>query len=179
MIMKKTIGLFAVLAAFVVPSVAHADPVKVGGDFSLGVPSGLGVGVAVQPGVSWLRAGLSFQDNYVSPGGKASVVWSPIKFPVFPELQLDAAFFAREQLPFAINGTKNLNLQYNYGDLMLNLGVGNRDKAMFLLSGGASYIDANVGGLGASAHISNAFFSNPDFRGFIPSARLGVVVFFN
>ena len=177
--MKKLFGMVSLITAVSMASIANADPVKVGGDFSLGVPSGLGVGVAIQPGVSWLRTGLSFQDNYISPGGKVSIVWSPIHTVVFPELQLDAGFFAREQLPFAINGSKSLNLAYNYGDLMLNLGVGNRDKAMFLVSGGASYIDASIGGIGALVHLSNAFFSNPDFRGFIPSGRIGVIVFFN
>ena len=177
--MKKSIGLFAVIACLVVPVTASADPIKIGMGMDLGVPDGLGIGVTAQPWTHYLRLGVSFQDNYISPGMRGSVSFTPIKFPVFPELEIAGGWFARETIPFSLGSVSNLNLQYSYADFLFGIGFGNRDKAMFLLSGGASYIDANIGNIGQSVHLSNALFSNPTFTGWIPSGKLGFVAFFN
>jgi len=125
-----------------------------------------------------LRLGLSFQENVVAPGGRASVVLTPFKWVVAPELEVDGGVFARETLPFAINGSKSLNLQYDYANFLVGVAFGNRNKAQFTISGGASYIAANLGGLSQSAHVSGFSIGNPSFDGFIPTGKLGVVFFF-
>src|ERR1022692_25426 len=105
--MKKSIGLFAVIASLVVPVTASADPIKIGMGMDLGVPDGAGIGVAVQPFTHLFRLGVSFQDNYVSPGVRGSVVFDPIKFPVAPQLEVDAGWFSRQNLPFSISSVSN------------------------------------------------------------------------
>lgn len=176
--LKKSVSILSLIAACIIPSVASADPINVGGSIDLSVPDGLGVGVAVQPWTQYFRVGASLQDNYISPGLRASVAFTPIKFPIFPELEIACGWFSRQNIPFSINGVSNLNLQYNYADFLFGIGFGNRDRAMLLLSGGVSFIDANMGNIGPSIHISNAYFDNPTFKGWVPSAKLGTVFFF-
>lgn len=175
--MKTLISAVSLITVLAMSSSAKADPIRVGGSVDLGLPSGLGVGVVVAPKVDWLHLGGSLRFNGISPGVEGSVVLSPIHYVVSPQFEFDAGAFFRENMPFNIDNDK-FNLQYNYANFMLGLALGNRDKTQFVLSGGAAYIDANIGGLGQASHISNAFFSNPDFHGWTPAAKLAVVFLF-
>lgn len=176
--MKKLMFAALSMGAIAITDAASADPVRAGMDVDLGVASGLGVGGVVEPGLKWLRLGASFQENYVAPGLKGSVVLSPIKFPVFPELQLDMGGFFRETLPFAVDGY-HFNAAYTYQDIMLNVGFGNRDSAFFFVSGGIQHLDASLGGLPQDNHITNSLFQNPSYHGWLPAGRLGFAIYFN
>ena len=173
--MKKLIGL--VLGMLIIPSVASAEW-SLGPEFSLGAPDGAGVGLMANPGLPWLKVGASFQDNYLSPGARASVSLTPVKFPVYPELRFDGGFFARENIPFAINGNKSLNVQYDYLNLQLGLCFGNRNGVSFALYGGMSYLAVNVGNIQSALNVSGVSLGNPSFDGFVPSAKMALTVLF-
>lgn len=185
--MNKLLCSVLTLAFVGVSSVASAQEttpnnhqVRVGFGADLGVPSGIGVGLIVHPAVDWLSLDVSFQENILSPGGRASVRLDPLA--VLPRLPfgvfIDGQYgiFGRGVIP---GKSSNLpSIGYQYVNTYLGLRFGRANGFYWFIEGGPSYLDINSSGFSNLVSKSNGFsVGNPTVTGWItPTALTGFSV---
>jgi hypothetical protein len=113
--------------------------------FSIGVPSGLALGLVGRiPKINFLKLELDGTYNGLAPGMKGSLTFDPIKFPIAPTLTVDAGGNWGGQVPGATNSP---TISYQYADALLGLEMGSRDAFRFYLRGGLTHVWANASGL--------------------------------
>lgn len=176
--MKKLIGAITVILALAgMSGEAKADPFRIGTALDVGAPDGATLGVVVRPWCNWVKLGVSGAYNYISPfGGRLSATFDPIKFPIAPQLEVDGGIFERGTIT-QLSGDPSL--QYDYLDLLLGLGFGNRDGFRFVFSGGMSHLWLNVGNFNQVVNVAPGItLGNPSASVWVPAGKLGIVWLF-
>lgn len=163
----------------------RADHPYVGLQFDAAFPDGIGAGLVFMP-TSFLRLHVSAVSNGVGLGGRIGVsVHAFPTWPVRPLLAVDGAYVFGGTAQWALQLIPNLALQsalsnVNVGlvDVHAGLELGSKHVAL-VLRGGVSWLDVDLGG--HSLDLGNGVSVNATgtrLRGFIPSARLGLLFCF-
>lgn len=176
--MKKfLIGAMAALSLSVAGNaLADDNSLKAGMSFDLGVPSGVALGVLVRPPyIPWVKAGLSITGT-LNVGLRGTLLIDPIKFPIAPVASLDLG----HQFPFAVPGVNNSpKVDFTYEDVLGGLAIGKRDGFRFMLFAGMSHLDGIAHNFQGVLPATNGLtVSDPNFSGWVPSARLGFSTLF-
>lgn len=150
-----------------------------------GLPDGLGASLSVMP-LSFLRVSLGGLTNGVGAGVRLGVTLLAFpRWPVRPLVSVDGGYVFGGHAPWALDFITDTSLrtalsQVNVGFVNAHAGLemGSRNIAV-VLRGGVSWIDVDLGGqsltLGGGVSVTAAATS---LRGFIPSARLGLMISF-
>jgi hypothetical protein len=151
----------------------------------VGVPDGIGASLVVMP-VSFLRIHLGGLTNGVGAGVRlgATLVAFPT-WPVRPLLSVDAGYVFGGHAPWVLEYVADPTLraalsQVSAGFLNAHAGLelGGRNVAL-VLRGGVSWIDLDLGAqsvaLGGGVTVTA---NSSSVRGFIPSARIGLMISF-
>jgi hypothetical protein len=179
--MKKfLIGAISALSLGIA-TVAFADennsvPLKAGMSFDIGAPSGVALGVLVRPPyIPWWKVGLAITGT-LNVGIRANILIDPIKFPIAPVANLDIG----HQFPFAIPGVSNSpKVDFTYENIQGGLALGSRDGFRFMLLAGMSHLDGVAHNFQGVLPATNGLvISDPNFSGWVPSAKLGFSLLF-
>jgi hypothetical protein len=151
----------------------------------VGVPDGIGASLVVMP-VSFLRIHLGGLTNGVGAGVRlgATLLAFPT-WPVRPLLAVDAGYVFGGHAPWVLEYVSDPSLraalsQVSAGFLNAHAGLelGGRNVAL-VLRGGVSWIDLDLGAqavdLGGGVTVTA---NSSSVRGFIPSARIGLMISF-
>lgn len=166
-----------------IPSAAAES--RIGVSLDAGVPDGASLGLVYQP-VPQLRLHAGASHNTVSAGARTGIALVPVRAWMSPVISLDVGWFAEgDANPFvrAVSGDDELSsplierLGYRYVNAHVGLQWG-RERAVFYLHGGASYVTGELGELDEDAPDAMITFSeDPEFVVWTPSLRIGLVVF--
>jgi hypothetical protein len=113
----------------------------VGMRFSIGVPSGVLLGLDVFP-VRWGHLNISGGYAGLGPVIEGSLGVDPIKFPISPIV--DVVFGGA--LPGHVPGVNMPEVRYTYQELLGGLRLGSRNKAGFILEGGGGWLQGSTSG---------------------------------
>ncbi len=167
------IGLIVMLV--VVASEARAET-RLGAMVDVGVPDGALASLVVKP-ARWIGIHAGAGTNGVGPGFRAGLTLFPfqgsfgLSFEVGRHLAGDANGLARMVSGDpALDATILDGVGYDWASAHLGLEVGGR-VVKVVMQAGASYVDAELGAPAESTGGSVLV------RGFVPSARLGLVVY--
>ncbi|HME91326.1 MAG TPA: hypothetical protein VKE49_07870 [Myxococcaceae bacterium] len=149
-----------------------------------GVPDVMAASVALRPW-HWLRLQAGGMHNTVSPGLRGGISLVPFYFWITPSLTLEAGrYFEGDATWIARRLTPNRNLDplfgkvgYDFGNAHLGLELGSPRSVSFFLRAGISYVQM---GKGVQQAISDPTIQAGDvpLSGVIPSAKLGLLVYF-
>jgi hypothetical protein len=176
--MKKFIIASMIASMMAISAVSFADEsskLKVGGQFDIGAPSGMALGVVVKPKLNWLR--LDLAGTYNSEFGlRIGGTFDPIKFPISPTFTIQAGHTFDSKVPGI---SKSPELGMNYVDFHLGLEVGNRDRWRFFLHAGPSYVSVRTDGFQDTLSVGKGVsIGNPEFHGWVSTAALGFALYF-
>lgn len=148
--------------------VTNPHPFRVGFGMDIGVPSGLSVGVVVNPKIDWLSLEGSFTENVLSPGGRLSLKLDPIAsvsripFGVIGDVQ--GGFFGRGSIP----GHHDLpTIGYDYANFYGGLRFGRPGGFNWVLEAGPSYLAFNSNNFQSVVKNTSVLVGNPVVTGWI------------
>jgi hypothetical protein len=172
------------LAVMLLSPTSVAEP-RLGLTLDAGVPDGASLGVVYRPEPR-LRFHAGASHNSISAGARAGITLAPVPAWISPTLSLDIGRFAEgDANPFVrrISGDDDRSspliesLGYRYVNAHVGLQWG-RERTLFYVHGGASYVTGTLGGLEDEASDAMVTFSDdPSFAVWTPSLRIGLVVF--
>ena len=186
--------LCAILAALTVSGVAMAQaatPTRMGLGLDVGIPDGAVVSFIYQP-IPLLRASVGGSYNLISPGARLGVTFTPWNLMFNPSLTLEGGFSltgSNNSVLHSIIGSSGVaantfkDLSDYYGNLHLGVEFGGAKLAGFFHVG-MSYLHVTVHNFQQHLQEQNATdngtleASDPNLRGFVPSLKLGLLVFF-
>jgi len=192
--MRLDVNLIALVAIVSFAGVVHAEPSIVarserrpilGVQLDVGVPEGAAASLAVRPW-HWLRFHGGMMYNTVSLGVEGGVSLIPFYSWITPALTLEAGrFFPGDANGMArrISGNSTLNspllrnVGYTFGSAYLGLEIGSPKSLCFFLRGGVSYVESSLSGLKEQIG-GNVEASDLKLRGVVPSAKLGLMLYF-
>lgn len=167
------IGLVVVLGLLASPAFGET---RLGVMIDAGVPDGALASVVVKP-APWIGIHVGAGTNGLSPGFRAGATLFPFKGVLGVTLE------AGRYLPGDANGVARMvtgdpkldaaildGVGYDWASAHLGLEVGGR-TVKFVVQGGASWIDVKLGAP------SEETGGSVRLRGFIPSARMGLLVY--
>src|SRR5512133_691742 len=156
-----------------------------------GFPEGLAASVVFRP-VSEVRLSAGPMWNYIGWGVQAGVTLIPWHMGVSPLLSLeagryfsaDAAFLAKKSsgVPEEVKPLLT-NVAYDYASAHVGIEIGTRDAFAISVRAGLSYVSMIANGT-ATTYVSTGgttatvAFTDPHLRGTIPSANVGVQLWF-
>ena len=161
--------------------------------FDIGLPDGLAVNLTYRP-IKMLRIEAAPLYNLGGFGIRGGVTFIPIDFVISPTLTFEVGHyfsgdFNKAQAMFTHApiqgglGTALSDIQYTYGNLQVGMEIGSYRSVMFTLHLGLSYLDAYAPKAGAA--LQSAFGDStlqvdgsPHIKAIIPSAKIGLLVFF-
>jgi hypothetical protein len=151
----------------------------------VGAPEGAAASIAVRPW-HWIRFHGGAMYNTVSTGVQGGVSLIPFYSWFTPALTFEAGrFFPGDANTMArrISGNATLNnpllrhVGYDFGSAHLGLEIGSPRSMSFFLRGGLSYVQSTISGLQEQIG-GNVEASDLKLRGVIPSAKLGLILYF-
>jgi hypothetical protein len=163
---------------------AKGDDPFLGALVDAGVPDGIGVSLSLRP-LSFARFELGGMGNGVSAGLRAGLALVPFDSVIRPSLtfeagryfQGDASWVLGADAPAEARGVLSA-VSYDFATAHVGFELGSRNIAFFLRAG-ASYVDVSVPGLPAEVPPAlQPLIRDRHLRTPIPSAKLGLVVFF-
>jgi hypothetical protein len=147
-------------------------PLKGGLVFDLSLPSGVALGGEVRlPYLPYFKVGAAMTYT-LAPGLRANILLDPIKFPVAPIANFDLG----HQFGFSLPSLKNSpTVDFTYEDIQGGIGFGNRDGFRFMILGGMTHLSGTAHNFQGVITNSPAglTIADPQFSGWIPSAKLG------
>jgi hypothetical protein len=179
------IGLCVLTATMCMSASAMADDadtvdhrLHLGTVLTIGAPVGIGLGLAVNPGVQWLTLSANFTDNVLAPGAMFAAKFDPIAA-VAPHsfvgvyADVEGGFAGQGNVP----GQGNFAVGYDYANFYAGLRVGRTTSFSWFLGLGPSFLHistANFQSLVPNTTVSNLTISNPRADGWVfPTAATG------
>ena len=182
--MKYNLLASLVAGTLCISNIAFADENKfrIGFGADLGVPSGIEIGVVVHPMVDWVSTELSFTENVLSPGGRASVRLDPMallpKFPLGLFVDIQGGFFGQGTVPTKPNWP---SLGYDYLNFYGGIRLGRATGFNWVFEAGPTYMHATTGNfqsiIPTNVTTSNLVIGNPSVSGWaMPTFMTGFQV---
>lgn len=159
-------------------------PWHVGGEFSLGFPSGASLGVVVNPKLDWVQLGAYLDYNYVAPfGGKLSLKLDPlallpdVPIGIFGDLQ--AGIFPEGKIP----GHSDVpGVGYSFESFLGGLRLGKATGFRWNFEFGESHLNVHTSNFQSVVSSNNAsgtvIFGNPHASGWVPGFSTGFELLF-
>jgi hypothetical protein len=166
----------------VAPPAKHDHVFRAGFGASVGLPSGFGVGLVVNPWIDWARVELSLQNNVLSFGGRASLQIDPMtikpRLPVGLFGDLQYGFFPKGSIPG--HSSDYPSVGYDYESILLGLRLGRPNGFHWSLEAGPSHLNASTGNFQAvTGKSSSVTVGNPTVSGWIfPAVETGFSIVF-
>ncbi len=198
----KTFSLVAAVMAMTFAGVAHADmssPVAPapsvhvqvkndqqstdaprhhwgGIDLSVGVPSGVHLGVVIRPYVNWLRVEVGAGHNLMAPGIFGNITLDPMPWAVGITLTGELGYYWSGPVPFVTNPP---DVGYSYASVMPGLEFGPRNSVRFYFRGGFTWMHADVSNIDFGKSSNGVTLGNPkaDLMA-APAVQMGLSIFF-
>jgi hypothetical protein len=150
-----------------------------------GVPEGAAASVAYRPW-QWLRVEAGGMHNLIGPGLRAGISLIPFYFWITPSLNLEVGhFFSGDATWMAHRFTSSRNIDplfqrvgYDFGSAHLGLEIGSPSGVSFFLQVGASYVQMSSNGVQQVISDPTIQASDIKLTGVIPSAKLGMTIYF-
>lgn len=150
-----------------------------------GIPDGMAAAMAVRPWF-WLRFEAGGMHNTISPGLRGGVSLIPFYFWITPSLTVEAGhYFESDATWIARRLTSNRNLDplfrkvgYNFGNVHLGLELGSPHSLSFFLRAGVSYVQMTAHGVQQAINDPTIQAGDVGLSGVIPSAKLGLLLYF-
>jgi len=150
-----------------------------------GVPDGMAASVALRPW-HWLRIQAGGMHNTISPGLRGGISLLPFYYWITPSLTVEAGhYFEGDATWIARRLTSDRSLDpifrqvgYDFGNAHLGLELGSPRSVSFFLSAGISYVQMGSGVQQAIINDPTIQASDVRLSGVIPSAKLGLLVYF-
>ena len=188
----KTFSIVAACMAMTFAGIAHADTSKPadavveqprhhwgGLDLSVGVPSGVHLGVVIRPYVNWLRVEVGAGHNLMAPGIFGNITLDPMPWAVGLTLTGELGYYWSGPVPFVNNPP---DVGYSYASVMPGLEFGPRNSVRFYLRGGWTWMHVDVSNIDTGSgggSKNNTTVGNPkaDLMA-APAVSLGLSIFF-
>ncbi|MEO1336600.1 MAG: hypothetical protein AAFV29_13200 [Myxococcota bacterium] len=149
--------------------------------FDVGVPDGMNLGLVVRP-LSVLRVHAGGAFNLANFGLRAGVAYVPFNFWIVPTVVVEGGHFFEASPRDIVSSLASVDvdyvpesLSYTYANAHLGLELGG-DRFTFFLRGGYSYLAAS---LRPPSDDEIRFEDNVSVTGWLPSAKLGLIVYLN
>jgi hypothetical protein len=165
---------------------------RFGVGFDVGVPDGIALNLFFRP-IKMLRLEAGPLYNIAGFGIRGGVTFAPIDFVISPTLTAEVGSYfsgnvgnivqlVSHQAPTGGLGAALSDVRYSFTNLHLGLEIGSPRSVMFTLHFGLSYVWGKLPGLGQSLQNSSGdstlTIQDPTFRFIVPSAKVGLMVFF-
>ena len=150
-----------------------------------GIPDGMAASLALRPW-HWLRFEVGGAHNTISPGLRAGLGLVPFYFWITPSLTVEAGhYFEGDATWVARRLTSNRNLDplfrkvgYDFGNAHLGLELGSPNSVSFFVRAGVSYVRMAAHGVQQAINDPTIQASDVKLSGVIPSAKLGLLIYF-
>jgi hypothetical protein len=156
-----------------------------------GLPEGLAVNAVFRP-VSEIRLHAGPAWNYVGWGVQGGVTIVPFQIGVSPILDLEGGRYFAADASFLANGSSGIpvelkpllkNVSYDYFSAHVGIEIGTRDAFAISILAGLSYVSLTAEGTSSTGGSSGGTtaavtFTDPNVHGTVPSARVGLQLWF-